>query len=113
MVCIQKGIRPAIAIRYVGDSFLILEKRKISIRPVEDSPTIHKIMRIIIHKEVEGFISISNVIGIHRAEGIVIPKYNKLMILGLMMADPVLKIYFIIYGVKKKYPIAARIIQIV
>ena len=70
-------------------------------------------MRIAIHKEVEGFISISNVIGIHRAEGIVIPKYNKLMILGLRGADLVLKICFIIYGVKKKYPMAARNIQIV
>ena len=113
MVCIQKGIRPAIAIRYVGDSFLILEKRKISIRPVEESPTINKIILIVIHKEIEGSISILNVIGIHRAEGIVIPKYNKLMILGLKETDLVLKICFIIYGVKKKYPIAARTIQIV
>ena len=113
MVCIQKGIRPAIAIRYVGDSFLILEKSKISIRPVEESPTVNKIIRIPIQREVEGLMIISNVIGIHRAEGIVIPKYNKLMILGLKETDLVLKIYFIIYGVKKKYPIAARTIQIV
>ena len=113
MVCIQKGIRPEIAIKYMGDTFLILEKRKISIRPVEESPTINKIIRIPIQREIEGLMSISNVIGIHRAEGIVIPKYNKLMKLGLMMADSALKICFIIYGVKKKYPMAARIIQIV
>ena len=113
MVCIQKGIRPAIAIKYIGFFLFILEKRKISIRPVEESPTINKIIRIPIQREIEGLMSISNVIGIHRAEGIIIPKYNKLMILGLKEIDLVLKICFIIYGVKKKYPIAARTIQIV
>ena len=87
MVCIQKGIRPTIAIKYIGDALFILEKRKISIRIVEDSPTVNKIIRIPIQREVDGLMSISNVIGIHRAEGIVIPKYNKLMKLGLRVAD--------------------------